>query len=285
MPERADIEIAFGQKTLRGWFYIPEESQPWPAVVMAHGFSGVKEQRLGEFAEAFAERGMAVCVIDFPNLGASNGEPRGDIDPAEQLEAFRATLDWTAARKGVDPDRIGIWGTSYSGGHVLSLASSAGNTIKCAVAQVPFVGPPMDEIPAPLEAMFASERDRTSGSPSMVPVVGEGFAALPTPDAKAWAEALAPDAPTWRNEVTLASVDRLLHYRPADNIENSAVPLLIVLALNDSLIPASMVRAVFERAGGAKKLVEIESGHFDVYLDRFDDAVQPEADWLSKHLA
>lgn len=283
MPERADIEIAFGEKTLRGWFYEPDKSRPWPAVIMAHGFSGVKEQRLDAFAEAFAERGMAVCVIDFPNLGASDGEPRGDIDPAEQLDAFQAALDWTATREGVDPSRLGIWGTSYSGGHVLSLITSAGN-IKCAVAQVPFVGPPIDEVPAPLEAMFTSERERTSGAPSMVPVVGDGFAALPTPDAKAWAEALAPDAPNWKNEVTLASVDRLLRYRPADRIEDSTVPLLVVLALNDSLIPATMVRSVFERAGGVKELVEIESGHFDVYLDRFDDAVQPEADWFSKYL-
>lgn len=284
MFERADIEIAFGVKTLRGWFFEPSNSQPWPAVVMAHGFSGVKEQRLSNFAEAFAERGMAVCVIDFPNLGASDGEPRGDINPAEQLDAFRTALAWTATREGVDPDRIGIWGTSYSGGHVLSLVSSASASIKCAVAQVPFVGPPMDEIPAPLEAMFASERARTSGSPSMIPVVGDGFAALPTPDAKAWAEALAPDAPTWKNEVTLASVDRLLRYRPADKIEYSTTPLLIVLALHDSLIPASMVRAVFDRAGGVKKLVEIEAGHFDVYLNCFEEAVRPEADWFSKHL-
>lgn len=284
MPERADIEIRFRDKTLRGWFYEPDEPPPWPAVVMAHGFSGVKEQGLDAFAEVFAERGMAVCVIDFPNLGASDGAPRGDIDPAEQLDAFRAALDWTAARDGVDPERMGIWGTSYSGGHVLSLVSS-GINIKCAVAQVPFVGPPMDEIPAPLEAMFASERERTSGPPSMVPVVGDGFAALPTPDAKEWADALAPVAPNWKNEVTLTSVDRLLHYRPADRIEDASVPLLVVLALNDSLIPASTVRSVFERAGGSKQLVEIESGHFDVYLDRFDEAVRPEADWLSKYLS
>lgn len=283
MPARTDIEIPFGAKTLRGWFYEPDEPRPWPVVVMAHGFSGVKEQRLDAFADVFAEKGMSVCVFDFPNLGASGGEPRGDIDPAEQINAFRTAIEWAGARDGVDSERIGIWGTSYSGGHVLSLVSSSEN-IKCAVAQVPFVGPPMDEIPAPLEAMFASERERTSGSPSMVPVVGDGFAALPTPDAKAWAEAFAPLAPSWKNEVTLASVDRLLHYQPAEKIEDSSVPLLVVLALNDSLIPATMVRSVYERAGGAKRLVEIESGHFDVYLDRFDEAAEPEADWLAKYL-
>lgn len=283
MAKRTDIEILFGNKVLRGWFYQPDAPPKWPAVVMAHGFSGVKEQRLDAFAEAFVARHMAVCVIDFPNLGASDGEPRGDIDPEEQLDAFRTAITWTSAHEGVDPERIGIWGTSYSGGHVLSLISSDPN-IKCAVAQVPFVGPPMEEIPAPLEAMFRSERERTSGSPSMVPVVGDGFAALPTPDAMEWAETLGPEAPNWKNEVTLTSIDRLLHYRPADNIENASTPLLVVLARNDSLIPSSMVRSVFERVGEPKQLVEIESGHFDVYLNQFDEAVQPEADWFVKYL-
>ena len=43
---------------------------------MAHGFSGVREQRLDAYAERFAQAGLAVLVFDYRHFGASGGEPR-----------------------------------------------------------------------------------------------------------------------------------------------------------------------------------------------------------------
>jgi uncharacterized protein len=67
--------------TLRGWHYLPDDSGKHPTVVMAHGFSAVKEMYLDKYAEAFAEAGLAVLVYDNRNFGASDGEPRQEIDP------------------------------------------------------------------------------------------------------------------------------------------------------------------------------------------------------------
>ena len=79
---RKDIEFDAAGVTLRGWLYLPQGApKPAPAVVMAHGFSAVKEQHLDRFAEVFAEAGLAALVFDNRNFGASDGTPRQEIDP------------------------------------------------------------------------------------------------------------------------------------------------------------------------------------------------------------
>jgi dienelactone hydrolase len=96
MPQ--DIEFDAEGATLRGWLYLPEGiSGPVPAIVMAHGFSAVKEMYLDAFAEAFTEGGLGVLVFDNRNFGASDGEPRQEIDPARRC-ATTATRSPTPRR-------------------------------------------------------------------------------------------------------------------------------------------------------------------------------------------
>ena len=83
---RRDIEFNAEGTTLRGWFYPAGGAGEGaagtaPAVVMAHGFSAVKEMYLDKFAEVFAGAGLNVLVFDNRCFGASDGEPRQEIDP------------------------------------------------------------------------------------------------------------------------------------------------------------------------------------------------------------
>jgi hypothetical protein len=83
--------MAFQSKgiTCRGWFYVPDglrQGQKAPTIVMTHGFSAVKEMYLQHFADRFAANGLACLVFDYRYLGASDGEPRGQIFPWEQQE-------------------------------------------------------------------------------------------------------------------------------------------------------------------------------------------------------
>ena len=134
---REDIEFDADGVTLRGWLYSPEAvGGAAPTVVMAHGFSAVKEMYLDRFAEEFAGAGLAALVFDNRNFGASDGEPRQEIDPWEQIRDYRTAITYAATRPDVDPDRIGIWGSSYSGRHVLAVAA-IDRRVKCVVAQVP----------------------------------------------------------------------------------------------------------------------------------------------------
>jgi len=71
---RHDVEFpGFAGTMLRGWLYVPETALPAPGVVMAHGFSAVKEMAIDRFAEVFCEAGLTVLAYDHRNLGASDG--------------------------------------------------------------------------------------------------------------------------------------------------------------------------------------------------------------------
>src|SRR5262249_31248944 len=122
-------------RTLGGWLLLPDRENPGPAVVMSSGFAGVKEGFLGNpFHRVVAEAGIAVLLYDHANTGTSTGEPRQELDPVLQQRGYKDAITFLAGRDEVDADRIGIWGTSYSGGHVLSVAAHD-RRVRAVVAQ------------------------------------------------------------------------------------------------------------------------------------------------------
>ena len=135
---RTDVEFNAEGTTLRGWLYRPEGDGPVPGVVMAHGFSATKEMYLDAFAEVFASAGLNALVFDNRNFGASDGEPRQEIDPWQQVRDYRHAVTWLRGQPNINRDEIGVWGSSYSGGHVLVLGA-IDRRIKCVVSQVPLV--------------------------------------------------------------------------------------------------------------------------------------------------
>src|SRR5260370_15211566 len=137
---RRDIEFNAEGVILRGWFYAAEPS-PAPAVVMAHGFSAVKEMYLDRFAEVFHGAGLNVLVFDNRNFGASDGEPRQEIDPWAQVRDYRHAITYASTLPEVDAARIGIWGSSYSRGHVL-VVSAFDRRVQAVVSQVPLLSGP-----------------------------------------------------------------------------------------------------------------------------------------------
>src|SRR5215472_14600959 len=195
---RRDVEFNAEGVTLRGWFYAAGTGgAPAPAVVMAHGFSAVKEMYLDSFAEVFAAAGLNVLVFDNRNLGASGGEPRQEIDPWAQVRDYRHAITYAGTRPEVDPGRIGIWGSSYSGGHVLVVAA-IDRRVKAAVSQVPLISGHANlralvraDLIAGYRELFDADRlARFQGkAPAMVPVVDKDPLAaseLPTPDSWEW---------------------------------------------------------------------------------------------------
>ncbi|TPQ50643.1 acetylxylan esterase [Prosthecomicrobium hirschii] len=284
--------------TLRGWHYLPDgRTGRVPTIVMAHGFSAVKEMYLDRFAEAFAAAGLAAVVFDNRNFGASDGEPRLEIDPWRQVRDYRDAITFVQGLEETDPDRIGVWGSSYSGGHVLVLGA-IDKRIKCVVSQVPLASGHdnalrlirSDTIAAVRGLFDADRRARGAGEPpAMIPVVSEdpaGPAALPTPDSWTWfTETGRLRAPSWKNEVTLRSVEMFTEYEPASYIRSiSPTPLLMVVALGDVLTVADLALAAYEKALEPKKLVTLTGGHFDAYVNDFAAASSAAADWFRRHL-
>jgi uncharacterized protein len=296
---RRDIEFDAEGVTLRGWFYPGQGATgAAPLVVMAHGFSAVKEMYLDRFAEAFSAAGMGALVFDNRNFGASDGEPRQEIDPWAQVRDYRHAITYATTLPEVDPARIGIWGSSYSGGHVL-VVGAIDRRVKAVVCQVPLVSG-HDNLRALVRAdfiagfreMFDADRlARFQGkAPAMVPVVDEdplAPCALPTPDSWSWFSETGMDrAPSWRNEVTLRSVEMFTEYEPVSYMPYiSPTPLLLLVAAGDHLVPAELAIAAYEQAREPKKIAIMPGGHFDAYVKGFDAASGAARDWFVQHLA
>jgi fermentation-respiration switch protein FrsA (DUF1100 family) len=298
MPRR-DIEFDAEGVTLRGWFYSPDGAAGAAAtVVMAHGFSAVKEMYLDRYAEMLAEAGLAALVYDNRNFGASDGEPRQEIDPWAQMRDYRHAITHAGTLPEVDAERIGIFGSSYSGGHVL-VVGALDRRVKAVVSQVPLISG-HDNFRALVRSDFidgfraqfdADRLARFQGKePVMVPVVDQdplAPSALPTPDSYTWFTETAKErAPSWRNEVTLRSVEMFTEYEPISYVPYiSPTPLLMLPAQNDVLTPTDLALAAYERAREPKKLQILPGGHFDAYVDGFDVSGPAARDWFLEHLA
>jgi hypothetical protein len=296
---RRDIEFDAEGVTLRGWFYPAQGATgSAPTVVMAHGFSAVKEMYLDSFAEVFSAAGLGALVFDNRNFGASGGEPRQEIDPWAQVRDYRHAITYATTLPEVDPARIGIWGSSYSGGHVL-VVGAIDRRVKAVVGQVPLISG-HDNLRALVRAdfiagfreMFDADRlARFQGKePAMVPVVDEdplAPCALPTPDSWSWfSETGLNRAPAWSNEVTLRSVEMFTEYEPVSYMPYiSPTPLLLLVAAGDHLVPAELAIAGYEQAREPKKIIIMPGGHFDAYVKGFEAASGPARDWFVQYLA
>jgi len=295
---RRDIAFDAEGVTLRGWLY-PAEGASGPAatVVMAHGFSAVKEMYLDSFAEVFAAAGLNALVFDNRNFGASDGEPRQEIDPWAQVRDYRHAITYAGTLPEVDPKRIGIWGSSYSGGHVL-VVGAIDRRVKAVVAQVPLISGRANiralvraDFIAGFRQMFDADRlARFQGQPpAMVPVVDKdplAASALPTPDSWEWfTQTGETRAPSWRNEVTLRTVEMLGEYEPGIYLPYiSPTPLLLLVAEGDHLTPSEFAIAAFDEAHQPKELVIMPGGHFDAYTKGFEASSGPARDWFLRHL-
>ena len=294
-------DIAFKAEdgvTLRGWHYLPERAAGrHPTIVMAHGFSAVKEMYLDRFAEAFAAAGLAALVFDNRNFGASDGTPRQEIDPWQQVRDYRDAISFAETLEETERGRLGVWGSSYSGGHVLVLGA-IDRRIRCVVSQVPLISGHANarrlvraDAIAGLHRAFEEDRRARygGGSPAMIPVVSEnpaGPAALPTADSWAWfTETAHARAPSWKNEVTLRSIEMFTEYEPGAYLPFvSPTPLLLVVALGDHLTVADEALAAYERALAPKRLVTLRGGHFDAYMADFEAASSAAVGWFAEHL-
>lgn len=297
MIERRDIAFpAEDGVVLRGWLYRPAGgAKRCPAITMAHGFGAVKEHGLDRFARRFAEAGFIVLVHDHRNFGASDGAPRHDIDPGRQVADWRRAISFLESRDGVDPARIGIWGTSYAGGHAILLGATD-RRIRCVVSQVPTISGfeqgrrrvAPDATPA-LEARFAEdERGIFAGKAPLRTAIVAADEAIPaayrSPDVIAFY--MRPDArEAWVNEVTLRSTRLARGYEPgiwASRV--SPTPLLLIVAMADVITVTDLALEAYEKALQPKRLAMIEGGHFAPYEERFEDASAAAADWFAAHL-
>ncbi len=287
---RADVFFDSQGERCAAWLYTPDgTAAPYGCVVLAHGFTMVREARLDAYAERFAAAGFAAVVFDYRHFGASGGEPRQLLDISRQLADWRAAIAFVRSRDDLDSARIALWGTSFSGAHVVALAA-VDHEIAAVVSQVPYAGlerrggpPRVGFLARMLAAAIRDElRGRLGRAPHYIPVAAEPgeFAAFNTAGGIDEMKAIIPADSSWENRFTPRLMLRAPRYRPFDDAASVHCPLLVCVCEDDAITPPGPAVAGAGRAP-AGELRRYPIGHFDIYLGGwFERAVADQTEFL-----
>jgi len=291
------IEFTVEGTVVRGTFYAPVGvAGPWPVIVLAHGWGMVSGGDLEDYAAGLVSEGFAAFTFDFRNLGASDGEPRQEIDPHRQVEDYRAAISYVRTRGDIDKDRIGIWGSSYSGGHALVVAA-IDRRVRCVVAQVPTIsGWRAAQLKTSYGDLAAQqqwfEQDREArfagGEGQRIPMISpvpEEKVAYPGTDSYGYMSGQGSICPTWRNEITVRSLELARAYEPGAYIQRIApTPLLMIATDRDTVTPTALQQEAYQRAHHPKRLLLVPGDHYSVYTKHFDTTRTAAVEWFSRHL-
>lgn len=283
---RDDVSFLSAGQLCDGWLYRPTGPGFHPCVVMAHGLGGVRGAVLPEIAERFAAAGIAALVFDYRHSGTSAGQPRGLVDIGKQREDYRAAVAFARCLRGIDADRIALWGTSFSGGHVLSVAAGDAG-IAAAVIQNPYVDGRHTAAAAirwagragaarlAWKGLLDQVRGLVGREPHRVPLAGvPGTVALmTTSDAVAgYRSILRTNLTGWEPAIPARIVLRMRHDRPVLQAHRVACPLLVCVCEYDAISPASAAVRVADHARRAE-LRRYPIGHFDIFTSPWLDQV------------
>lgn len=296
------IEFLSEGAVIRGRLVMPEvDGTRRPAVILAHGTSATVEMVMIEYARAFARAGLVALAFDHRNLGRSDGEPRGEINPWVQCRGYLAALDFAGRRDEIDPDRIALWGDSYTGGQVIAVAACDPRP-RAVVAQCPVFGAtlPLQAPAADFLAVFrqtllhgdvTGTAETTTGP---LPVVS--FDPMSVPSLLAPIQAFrwfidygGRPGSGWVNRVTRVLPPTPVPYAPIHCAPFVTVPTLLMVAPTDEMVHANVevTRHAFGLLAGPKRWVDIDDGHFGLLYHpgaRFDEAASIQAEFLRLQL-
>lgn len=256
-----------------------------PAIVLSHGWGGTKTSSRRPAAK-FAAAGYVTLGLSFRTWGASEGPmilldgmPELDesneatvrvrfvrevVDPLAWAEDFRAALDFIEGEPNVDPERIGIWGTSYGGGLVVWTAAHDDRPA-AVVSQVGGMGVPWPEMKAVAhQRAIAIARGDMEPIPQDIDKTGE-----------------------------LRGTPHFAHmilYNAVAAAQRVDVPTLLIDAENEELFDRrDHSQRVYEilraRSRAAVRYVVIpDITHYGIYRDAFEESTDLALDWFDLHL-
>lgn len=301
--QREDVEFLSEGTPIRGWFFRPDGPGPFPTVVLAGGWCYVRELVMPHYAAKFADAGVAALVFDYRNLGVSGGEPRQHLDPWMQITDYQNALSYLESRSDVDASRLGAWGISYSGGHVVVLAA-IDPRVQVIVSQIPVVDgyENMRRVHGTvgyrelwariLEDRAARFKDPEARLfiPHATAEPARDLSTWPFPETYHTFKALKEtDAPLYQNSSTVQSVDLLLNY---DIIPFARrvydTPTLMIVAEGDDLTLWDLEIGAYNTLPTAKKRLHVlpHTTHMTLYSDRdkLEVAAREAAGWFVDHL-
>ncbi|WP_030240417.1 alpha/beta hydrolase [Streptomyces sp. NRRL S-350] len=306
---RSDIRFHSAGIEIAAHLYVPDipgtpAPVPFPALVVGHPGTGVKEQTSGTYARLMAERGFVALAFDAAHQGESGGQPRGLEDPAQRVEDFKAAVSYLATREEVDAGRIGLLGICASGGYSLAAAGSdrrvrAVATVSTADPSRQFrLGADGGQDPAVFRALLdeaarartAAARGEDPGVMTMFPRTAEEARVLGGEHGVEGFEYYC----TSRGEhersakfLAWESIDRLAGYDPFFAV-GLIGPRPVLQVVGERSVTAWMAVEAHQRATGPKEIHWIKgAGHVDLY-DKpacIDPAVDRLTAYFTHHLS
>lgn len=290
--------VSHGDK-LKAWLYLPKGVSKPPVVVMAHGFGGQRWMRLPAYAEHFAKMGMAVFVFDYRGFNDSEGKPRNYVNPKRHLQDWEAAIAYVKTIDVVDSGRMALWGTSFSGGHVIVEAAKHPE-VRAVVSQVPFTdgmstnwyymkNTPMFAVKGFFHGMgdviasIVGKRHnvRIAGKP------GEAFAMMCQPDTMSGLTKLLDghENDFEKNNFCPANIVFTLGmYRPIKYAKDVQCPALIIGAETDTLFPPTGPKKMADKMKNAR-YISMPMNHFEPYVgEPFEKLVVIMGDFLKTNL-
>jgi len=259
---------------------------PRPAILLCHGWGGLKEHLAERYAIPFAQAGYVCLVFDYRGWGGSDGRMistpetpplleageqtvavrviRELVDPLDQIADVRACFAWLISEEGVDPQRVGLWGSSYGGGHVIVVAGTD-DRVKAVVAQIGGFGSPA---PNPEWVAYQRRRAADKARAAIDPPVPQGIDG---------AEGLrgVPD------------VARQLFHSPIQAAESVRAPTLFLDAeFEEYAEPATHghIAQVVARHAVSER-VTYPCSHYKVYDEYYEPALARALAWFDRYLA
>ncbi len=282
------VDIQSEGVRLTGEVFRPKDrpgDEKLPTIILCHGWGGTAALLRPE-AIAFARAGFMTVAFDYRGWGASDGriilaEPKSKpsggqrfqaevreirevVDPLEQTTDLQNVVHWAVGEPGVDRDRIGLWGSSYSGGHVVFVAARD-RRVKCLVSQVPA-----------LDSRWAGRGPQRALTLSEATRRARGEIGYPE-----------PGAVVIGNLHGAPILARMLDYAPVEDVSRAAqCAMLFIVAEKEELFRnEDNGRLAFERAKGPKKYVVVPGiTHYGVYREARKQATEMEVEWFHTHL-
>jgi hypothetical protein len=296
------VEFESEGAALRGFLFKAVKGEPpFPMVVMTHGTSATIPMVADRYAEVFAEAGVSALIYDHRNLGISGGEPRQEINPWVQSRGYRDAITFASTIEDHDPNRIGIWGDSYSAGQVF-LVAACDSRVKVVVAQCPVFGAYAPSVDLTREGFEAIRETLESGDVSGGPDDKTGPMPVVSSDQLGTPSLLQPiqafrwfidyggrHGSGWQNQATRINPSNTAPFSPYLCAPYVTVPSLMMVAPDDEMVHANpaVSRRAFDLLPGEKDWYDLDGGHFGLLYhpgDLFDEASTVQAAYLTKRL-
>lgn len=255
-----------------GTLMLPDTSDTSPVIAMAHGFGAIRAAGLPAFARHFVAEGYAVYLFDYRNFGDSEGMPRHWVSPRRHLCDWAAAVRHVRRLSGIDTARIVLWGTSFSGGHVLKTAAND-RGIHAVIAQVPHVSgvASLRQVSARVTLRLAALLDqagRLFGRPHYSRIVGRPGEAAALTSIECWDgyARLLPERARWENKVLSRIFLEIPLYSPVRSARHIKAPTLIVAGRRDTVTPAAAAWRAATRIPDCEFHL-VDGNHFELHLE------------------